>query len=93
MSVGAGRYKNIAFEYFEDGGEAKTIHLVILAAQAYGAEKIWKKVSFGDSSTQDDLCHCYLDFCDDHLSHYPDNRETWYSNVVIQWGLSRFGNC
>ena len=37
MSVGAGRYKNIAFEYFE--GEAKTIHLVILAAQACGAEK------------------------------------------------------
>ena len=90
MSVGAGRYKNIAFEYFEDGGEAKTIHLVILAAQACGRKKLWKKVSF---STQDDLCHCYLDFCDDHLSHYPDNRETWYSNVVIQWGLSRFGNC
>ena len=37
MSVEAGRYKNIAFEYFE--GEAKTIHLVILAAPAYGTEK------------------------------------------------------
>ena len=78
MSVEAGRYKNIAFEYFE--GEAKTIHLVILAAQAYGAEKIWKKVSFGDSSTQDDLCHCYFDFCDDNLSHYPDNNEKSKAN-------------
>ena len=39
MSVEAGRYKNIAFEYFEDEGEEKTIHLVILATQAYGADK------------------------------------------------------
>ena len=39
MSVGARRYRNIAFEYFEDEGEAKTIHLVILAAQAYGDRK------------------------------------------------------
>ena len=23
----------------------------------------------------------YLDFCDGHLPHYPDNRETGYSNV------------
>ena len=30
----------------------------------------------------DDLCHCYSDFCDDHLSRHPDNRETWYSNPL-----------
>ena len=27
----------------------------------------------------DDLCHCCLDFCDDHLSQLPDNRDTWYT--------------
>ena len=24
----------------------------------------------------------YLSFCNDHLSQHPDNRETWYSNVL-----------
>ena len=26
--------------------------------------------------------YLYFGFCNDHLSHNPDNKETWYSNVL-----------
>ena len=30
----------------------------------------------------DGLCYLYLGFCFDHLSQHPNNKETWYSNVL-----------
>ena len=31
----------------------------------------------------DVLCHCYLDFCDDHLFLYPDDRKISHINVLV----------